>query len=91
MGGESREFLLEPITQQLNCKLFAFKMSDIRNHYSTIRIKKLMILEIGRNKNISTSSYRVGQQKAAAPTAYRNTPYLLGYQCCMPHDRGFHS
>ena len=90
MGRESREFLLKPITQQLNCKLFAFKMSDISNQDFPVGIEKLVILEVGRHKNIGTGCNCIGQQKTAASSANSNTTNDWFYSFGMSHHCCFH-
>ena len=91
MGRESREFLLKPITQQLNCKLFAFKMSDISNNDLFVGIKKLMVFEISCHQNIRTGRYGIRKQKASTPTAYSYSLNSLVYSFRMTNNLESHS
>ena len=63
-------------------------MPDVGNNQAPFRIKKLVVFEIRRNKNIGACPKRLRQQKTAAAATYSHRPDRETPQGCMAHAGG---
>jgi hypothetical protein len=65
-------------------------MTDIGNHQMRLGVKKLVVLEVGRDKHISSGSDGIVDQKTARTTAKRHPAYFLVEKLGMPYTRNLH-
>ena len=77
MDRKIREIFLYAVDNQVCCLPFTFIMPHISNHNAVIRIKKLMVFEVLRDKNIGSSAHCILEQKTPRTSADRDFTNII--------------